>query len=325
MYSLAIIGVGQLGSRHLQALARLTCPCVIDVVDPSRTSLGIARRRLEEVPPNAAIRRVSYHTAIDTLPQNLDYVIIATTADVRLGVLEALLNGSNVNALVLEKVLFQSLAEYSVAQKLLASHQVQTWVNCVNRVYQIYCEIRKFFAPEPLRYFQVRGGDWGLGSNSIHYLDILGMLTDAVPVSIDTSELDPVLIPSKRNNFMEFTGMLRGKYEGGVCFEITSVAKSSARLLLTLRSENRTCVIDESSGGAVFFNAAIGGIWESKLFKMPLLSEIGTAIAMQILTHGICDLPSFQQSMNYHYPLIKALSAHAAAFNGTPPDFCPIT
>jgi hypothetical protein len=327
LYSLAIIGVGQLGSRHLQALSRLTLPCEIYVIDPSNSSLEIARQRFNETPLNAFIREVHYHTVTDVLPRTLDYVIVATTADVRLGVLESLLKGSKVTSMLLEKVLFQRLDEYTIAKNLLETYQIRTWVNCVYRTYPICSEIREFFSSEPLRYMQVRGGDWGLGCNSIHYLDILSMLTDALPVSFFTSDLDSMLVPSRRKNFQEFTGMLRGKYAGGVDFEITSVAGSSARLLLTLRSEHRTCIIDETSGGAVFFNSNVGsgGTWECKKFKIPLLSELGATIATQILTHGTCALPTYEQSMGYHLPLIKALGAHAAACNGTPPDFCPIT
>jgi len=314
-----------LGSRHLQALARLTLPCEIDVIDPSPSSLELARQRFKETPPNEFVREVRYHTAICALPRTLDYVVVATTSDVRLEVLESLLKCTNVTSMLLEKVLFQRLDEYTLAKNLLEIHKVRTWVNSIMRAFPIYSEIREFFVSEPLRYFQVRGGNWGLGCNSIHYLDILGMLTDAVPVSISTSDLDGVLIPSKRKNFLEYTGMLRGKYTGGVDFEITSIAGSSARLLLTLRSEHRTCIIDEASGETVFSNAVDGSRWVCKKFIMPFLSEFSTRIAEQILTQGTCDLSTFEQSMLYHLPLIKALGAHAAACNGTPPDFCPIT
>ena len=267
IYKLAIVGAGQLGSRHLQALARLSLPCEIDVVDPSSQSLEIARQRFDEIPPNAAIRAVRYHSAIDALPKTLDYVIVATTSDVRLRVIEALLKHASIGSMLLEKVLFQRVDEYARAQELLESHQVRTWINCVNRVFPIYSEIREFFAAEPLRYFQVRGGDWGLGCNSIHYLDILGMLTNALPESICTESLDRTLVQSKRKNYQEFTGILRGTYSGEVAFEIASLAQSSAPLQLMFRSEKRSCVFDEKSGAAVFFTTENGGEWKMKNFK----------------------------------------------------------
>jgi len=325
VFTLAIIGAGQLGSRHLQALARLSLPCQIDVVDPSPQSLEIARQRFDEMPPNAAIREVRYHSTIDALPRSLDYVIVATTANVRLRVIEALLNHASITSILLEKVLFQRADEYALALQLLESHRVRAWVNCVNRVFPIYAEISKFFATESLRYFQVRGGDWGLGCNSIHYLDILGMLTNALPELISTLDLDRTLVSSKRKNYQEFTGVLRGKYAGGIEFEIASFAASSARLQLIFRSENRTCVFDERSGAAAFFKSEDDCGWECKKFKMPYLSETGTMVATQILSEGTCALPTFEQSTAYHLPLIRALGTHAAACNGTSSDICPIT
>lgn len=325
MYSIAIIGAGQLGSRHLQALARLALPCWISVVDLSAASLQVARERFAQMPANPAINGVDYYAAISQLPGQLDYVIVATTADVRLRVIESLLAQSQVKALLLEKVLFQRLSEYQVAKDLIKRSGVQAWVNCLNRVYPVYTEIRQFFAGETLRYFQVRGGQWGLGCNGIHYLDILGFMTGAAPECISTDGVDGAMIPSKRENFKEFTGVLRGSYSQGAQFEIVSLADTTDRLQLTFRSDNRSCVFDELTGAAAFFDAEKGGGWVNKEFRMPYLSEVGTEVATEILTQGSCGLTSFEESLTYHLPFIQAMGAHAAVCGQVNSDSCPIT
>lgn len=324
MYRLAVIGAGQLGGRHLQGLARLALPCEIEVVDPSPVSLDTARHRFAEMPPNSAIVSVNYHSSIETLPSTLDYAVIATTADVRLSVLQTLLAGRKVRSVLLEKVLFQYQGDYAVAKALLASHKVQAWVNCPRRAFPIYDVVRDFFAEEPLKYFQVMGGGWGLGCNSIHFIDLLGGLTGQIPTEISTTDLDNVLVPSKRKNFMEFTGSLRGRF-GATRFEITSFAESSARMLITLRSESRTCVIDEGAGRAFFFDGKRQTPWERQTFEVPFLSHLSTAIATQILTEGSSKIATFEQSMAYHLPLLATLGAHAARTQGTPANFCPVT
>lgn len=324
MYRIAVIGAGQLGGRHLQGLARLALPCEIEVVDPSPVSLDAARQRFAEMPPNPAVLSVNYHSSIEALPSTLDYVVVATTADVRLSVLQALLTDRNVRAVLLEKVLFQCQGDYAVAKALLATHKVQAWVNCPRRSFPIYGLIQDFFADEPLKYFQVMGGGWGLGCNSIHFIDLLGMLTGNLPTDISTVDLDKVLVPSKRKNFMEFTGSLFGRF-GDTRFEITSLAESSARLLLTLRSESRTCVVDEAAGRAFFFDVKRQTQWEHRDFEVPFLSNLSTSIATQILTEGTSEVATFEQSTAYHLPLLAALGAHAAQTQGTPADFCPVT
>ena len=324
MYRIAVIGAGQLGGRHLQGLARLSMPCEIEVVDPSPDSLDTARQRFAEMPLNSALVSVNYHASIETLPSTLDYAVIATTADVRLAVLETLLAGRKVRSVLLEKVLFQYQGDYAVAEALLASHKVRAWVNCPRRAFPIYDVVRDFFAEEPLKYFQVMGGGWGLGCNSIHFIDLFGMLTGKIPTEISTADLDNVLVSSKRKNFMEFTGSLRGRF-GDTRFEITSFAESSARLLLTLRSESRTCVIDETAGHAFFFDGKRQTPWERQNFEVPFLSHLSTSIATQILTEGSSKIATFEQSMAYHLPLLAALGAHAALTQGTPANFCPVT
>lgn len=324
-YQLAIIGAGQLGSRHLQALARLAYPCEINVVDPIPAALDLARQRFIEMPPNSAVRTVRYHASIDALPRKLDYVIIATTADVRLSVMQALLLHASVRWMLLEKVLFQRLTDYQSAQELLSAHHVRAWVNCPRRCWSIYSELREFFQLDPLRYFQVMGGGWGLGCNSVHFLDLLGLLTRSVPTLVSTVSLDAALTPSKRKGYIEFTGSICGEYRGGARFEMTSLLDSSARLLLTLHSETRTAVIDEAGGCAFLLDTHGGRSWTRREFQSPLLSQLGTSVAADILTTGNTLLATFEQSTAYHIPLIEALSAHAAMASGTPPDFCPIT
>ena len=325
MYRLAIIGAGQLGSRYLQGLAHFEFPCEIDVVDPSRSSLDIARQRFEEIPKNSLIQEVRYHTSVKALPQILDLVIVATNSDVRFDVLKELLGQSKVGFLLLEKVLFQRANEYEQARNLLTIHQVKAWVNCTRRAFPIYSDIRDFFADDPLRHMQVRGGDWGLGCNGIHFLDIFGMLTNSPIESISTEGLDTELISSKRKGFFEFTGTLSGVYASGASFEITSLVESHARILIMLRSEARTCLVDEAGSVAFFMDVNNGGTWEKSEFKIPRLSDLSHILVAQILTKQTSELPTYEESAKYHLPFIYSLAQHGAKYHALSTDLCPIT
>jgi predicted dehydrogenase len=321
MKQLAIIGAGQLGSRHLQGLARLAIQCDITVVDPMPASLDVARQRFEEMPPNPAIQSVRYVVSIDDLPQHLDYVIVATTANVRMQVLRGLLAAHCVRFLLLEKVLFQHVAEYAEAQALLEAAGVRVWVNCPRRSFAIYQELHEFFAGDRLRALSAVGGNWGLGCNSIHFIDLFALLSGGRPESLSGDGLDAQLIPSKRKDFMEFTGSLRGSI-GGAQFDITSLSGSTAKLIVTIRGDQRTCVVDEGGGKAFLFD---GTAWQEKNFRTPFLSELGAEIASDILTRGDCSLTSYAESQAYHLPLVRCLAAHAAAGSGGDGDYCPVT
>lgn len=324
MYSIAVIGAGQLGSRHLQGLIRLDLDSKIFVVDPSSDSLRIAQNRVTEMGAPGAAERVTYHTSLSELPDLIDYAVIATAADVRLSVLQSLVCGRSVRNLLLEKVLFQRIGDYQIASDLLQCTGTKAWVNCPRRAFPIYQTVRQFFEGQVLRHFQVHGGNWGLGCNSIHFLDLLGFLTGEVPRNLSTSGLDRKLIASKRANFYEFTGSLRGQC-GAAAFDITSVPESSMRLMVTIRSEGRTCFIDEAGGQAFFHDGALPEPWSQQRFRNPFVSEQSTAIAYDVLANDRSVLTAFADSTAYHLPLIQALGTHAADVLGTPIDFCPIT
>src|SRR5436190_18734178 len=105
MKNIAIIGAGQLGSRHLQALAFVNEPISIQVIDRSADALNIAENRFNEN-RKTFHGQISYHTDISNLVKNIDVAIIATGSSGRKKIIEQLLSHSSVRYLILEKFLF---------------------------------------------------------------------------------------------------------------------------------------------------------------------------------------------------------------------------
>ena len=77
MKNIALIGAGQLGSRHLQALAQVKQPISIQVIDSSSDSLKVAEARFNEVSSNFK-GKISFHNDISSLEKNIDVAIVAT-------------------------------------------------------------------------------------------------------------------------------------------------------------------------------------------------------------------------------------------------------
>src|SRR5438105_962294 len=107
--TVAVIGVGRIGLRHLQGVMSVG-DAEIWVVDPSSDALTRARAEFtgvaeHRVPPTFA-------TDVRDLPASIDVAIVATSADIRRAMVEDLLHGRDVRHIVLEKVLFQRLADY---------------------------------------------------------------------------------------------------------------------------------------------------------------------------------------------------------------------
>jgi hypothetical protein len=78
MIRVALIGAGQLGSRHLQALARLPAGSRVTMVEPSEASRSTAQSRWAEVAGQGIA--VEFVEGLGQLSGEIDVAIVATTA-----------------------------------------------------------------------------------------------------------------------------------------------------------------------------------------------------------------------------------------------------
>ena len=139
----AIIGAGQLGSRHLQGLTKIRQEIQITVVDPNPTALETAKKRYHEILKNPFIQSVAYVDSLEEFDEPVELAIIATKADVRRNVTEELVSNSKVKYLILEKVVFQSVADFKAVMSLLKENSIKAWVNCSRRMFLIFRELKK--------------------------------------------------------------------------------------------------------------------------------------------------------------------------------------
>ena len=96
-----VIGCGNIGSRHIQALTKLPFNTHVEIVDPNLNSHKIAQSRLNEVSYDKQKHEFFWYTSISELKQkNSDLVIIATTAMNRISILEQLLLLNNLKFLI---------------------------------------------------------------------------------------------------------------------------------------------------------------------------------------------------------------------------------
>lgn len=323
MKQVLIIGAGQLGSRHLQGLARSSQPLSIHLLDPSTESLARARQRFEEIDGWQRHSLSTVASAAD-LPPSIDLAISATTSDHRLASLKTVLAATRVDALVLEKVLFRSLEEYADAEDLLAKHGVRTWVNCARRMFPGYQALKEFFADDTPQLLQVTGGEWGLGCNGIHFVDLFAFLVGTTAIEFSTAELDPIVHPGKRAGFAEYSGALVGRAASRQLL-LQSTHGGRQRHLILIRSAGRTALVDEVAGAVRLLDEQ-AGTWDEQAFRCPYQSELTAQIADQVLAGHELNLPSFAESAQLHKSFISALLDHHNRHSGEiETSICPIT
>jgi len=324
MYKIAIIGAGQLGSRHLQGLAKSSFSISIEIVDPFEESLNIAKTRFNEINRSEYITSINYYQSIDKLSDKIDLVIVATGANVRSKVVTELLSKKEVNNLILEKVLFQTIEEYRIVEELLNKTNTKCWVNHPRRMFPVYKSLKNELENASSISYNLQGGDWGLGCNALHFIDHLSFLTNSNDLKIDNTYLDNKIYDSKRQGFSEINGLLVGSLSNNT-FTLSSNVHST-QSIFTIVSDIIVIRIDELKGEMNISRKNNDWIWELKKEKIVYFqSELTNILINDILIEKKCDLPTYEDATKLHIPFITSLLDHMKKVTGIKQHKCPIT
>jgi predicted dehydrogenase len=326
MIHCAIIGAGQIGSRHLQALCHLEKPTRVDLVDPSDESLHTARDRYEEaISSSKQDTKLYCHHSLDGLPAALDIVIIATNSAVRKKIIKDVIEKYFVKNFILEKVLFQSKDQFVEVDTLLKESSIPTWVNCWMRTTDLFKQIKSALNLNDPIQMKINGPQWGMGTNSIHFIDLLSFFTGCVDYSFTGVHLKNKVLDSKREGFKEFMGHLEGENSRGDSLDLICNDEQDGPITIEIRNglEKFTLI----TNFADHFNFISSNDLASRLGKvsLPYQSEMTHIWVNDILTKGSCDLPIYANSMNLHLELISVFTEHLKKITGKEIDACPIT
>ncbi|MEI8278347.1 MAG: Gfo/Idh/MocA family oxidoreductase [Bacteroidota bacterium] len=324
--NVALIGAGQIGSRHLQGLALSKIPLNIQLIDPSNESLDLARKRYEEVTP-AAEHLLTLHNSINDVFADIDVAIVATSSNVRRAVVEQLLSTINVKYLILEKVLFQKIEDYEAVSKLLVNKNVSAWVNHPRRMQQFYKDLQTEIGTETHINMNVIGNNWGLACNALHFLDLYAFITSSTELAVNTQCLDAKILDSKRSGFVEFTGTLTGNDIKGNSYTLSCFDTHIVPTHILFSTPTKRILINEGDCADVLVaNEATNWKYELRETFQPLYqSKLSGILAEDLLSKATCDLPTYNSSSSLHVSFISALLQHINTITGKIHTTCPIT
>jgi len=324
MKTVSVIGAGQLGSRHLQALALSDIEILIEVVEPFDQARDVAKQRFEEMPENDNIKGISFFSSILDLSNELDLVVVATNSDVRSDVVTDLLNSKKVDNLILEKVLFQKEEEYLNMDKLLTKTKTKCWVNHPRRIFPFYQSLKDKLSGSKQINFSVSGGNWGLGCNGLHFLDVFEFLSSNNNTVIDNSNLEKEIVETKRKGFVEFNGMLTGSI--GVNTFSINCFKEQFPISFSITSDKLNITIDESKGWYSIVEKSAE--WDRIVNNEKIIyfqSELTHSLLKDIFSKNDCGLATYGEAMHLHLKFLQSLIDHMNSFSKTQYDHCPIT
>ncbi len=302
-----IVGVGNIGSRHLQALKAINIPLDIFVIDPNPDSLKQAKEMYDSMPSNKQIHEVTYTSSIKKLGQEIDIAIIATNSDIRRKVIEKLIEFNQVNNFLLEKLLFQKVEDYHFIKDLLKINNCRAWVNCNRRITPTYNnKIKNWFNKKKLFYYNISGSLYGLMTNVIHEIDYMTYLLESNDFYVDTTYLDSKLIQSKRKGFLEMTGILQIHFKNGSHGFFARYPSGRLSEMTIIESDTDRCIINLIEEVSWIKNIQKLG-WKTFNAMLTYQSELTTTIIENILNKDKSYLPSYKNSMTIHLKLLEPI------------------
>lgn len=305
--SVCIIGAGNIGSRHLQALSKVTLPLSIQVIDPSIDSLTLAKQRYSEAKIHNN-HQVEYFQNLNKINSQIDVAIIATSSNIRSLVTKKLLEKAEVRYIIFEKILFDQNVQYTEMVKLLAKNKCKAWVNCSMRTDPFYSGLKKDFKNFPITYI-VHGSSHGLITNAIHYIDHMAYLTNCYDYTINTTLLDKTPIKSKRDGFLELNGTLNVFFKNGSYGSFICYPSGNAPFTIEILSEKYYCLMKPLENQLLISNSKSNWKWKLETISFLYQSQMTNIVISSLLKSGSCTLTPFDISIRMHLNLLEPIKS----------------
>ena len=302
-----IVGVGELGSRHAQSLATLVELEELILVDPSPSSL---ERATERVASTGYKGRVSTFTRLHHPVGQIELAVVATSSIQRLSSLESVIEFSKPSHVLLEKLLTPSGAQLSELESIIANSDSQFWVNCPMPFFDHYRHIEEALSQtgdrRQLSYI-VTGGNYGLVTNLIHYLDHFSKLSGSSLIDLRLRD-GYHEIQSKRAGYSEIIGCFFGETEKGDKFSVEfDPNKNGESLIIEISRGDSTFRIDEI--GLVLHEGDLNGPQAQSPITIPKQSEL-THKSLELLLNGTSPMwAKVNKSIELHRWIFSALQA----------------
>lgn len=320
---IAVIGAGQIGSRHIQGALKVASREIhIDVIEPDDKATQTSRQRNNEIISKVGI---DYHKNITGLNGAYEAVIICTNSNNRLDIIKDLFNQIDIKVLILEKVVFQSINEFEEFEVLLKNKKTKVYVNHPRRMYSFYEDLKMELKAQntEITHINVSGNDWGLACNGLHFIDLVTYLTGSKPISISNNQLENI-IPSKRKGFIEITGHLWIKFDNHSSLLISSLNGNNKSTSIEIICPEIKYRIEEGDRSIItkFTNSK----WQSDTpIRAPFQSELTKYLIEDILQDKEPKITPLLISKTCHTLFLESLKDFATKKSGKEYKQIPIT
>lgn len=319
--NIILVGCGNIGSRHLQALVKLPFSVDIHVVEQSNKSKNLAKIRLNEIKFDQKNHSIFWYDSIQKISKISDLVIVSTLSEGRVRLIQNLLKKKNKKFLI-EKPVCQSSKEYKNLLQQFRLFKATGWVNTNRRYFESYKKIKQELKNSKFFDIHVFSTSSGLGTNAIHFIDLFSWITNDSKIKLNGDFLFPKLFPNKRGRrFKEFYGTIIGSGKNGSSLTLNFFPSHTESIFLTISTNTSNYVIDELNQ----YTFKIGLHPKKLKFSYEHVSNLTTSVVQDILVKNTSLLPKLSESYLAHVELFRIFNLHVKKQLKRDISLCPIT
>jgi len=319
--SIILVGCGVIGSRHLQAIAKINEKLEIHVVEPREEAISVGKSRLDEVNQDLQ-HEIFWHKNITEIKNPSNLVIIATQAKGRVDLVNQLLINGN-KRFLLEKIVCQSDSEYDSLIQNLQNNNAKAWVDASRRYFSSYQKLKEFFKNDEPFYMAVTASYPGLGRDAIHFIDLFSWFSNDAHIQLNGENLIDDVFPNKRGkDLMEFAGTLTGTSKNSF-LSMTFFPEGNFPNLVQLVGKDNSFIINEPNNQIL--HAKTNDQEKTVEFNFEYSSDLTTKIVQDILQKDECLLPTVRYSSYAHKELFRVFNLHLKKIFKQEREICPIT
>ena len=318
-YNVAILGLGALGKGHLSSILNSKLAMDIYCYDINECAMeGFCWDN------KFANKKINIINTLMHLPEKIDFALFAMTSNSRREMFDKVISCCEVKNILFEKVLFQSVGDYTHVRDTIKNLGINAWVNCSRRQMESYQSLKKELAGATEMQISISGGEWGLACNVIHELDIIEFLSGSDATVVNKMELLPVIVDSKRKGFKEIFGTISGNSGKKCMFSITCMKDTQVPLVMTISTDIGQYIIFESEQKMIFLTKVNDYEMREVDFVIPYQSQMTQFVIEDILLRHKSRLTEFEDSSRLHLKIIKPFLQFFRE-NGMETELCPIT
>ena len=305
-----IVGFGGMGCRHAQSLINSFTESITYIFEPND---DVFKKNINLIGQqhNKDIVRLS---KLGQFNDVIDLCVIATSAGPRFDILKELLD-YEIKNFILEKVVFQSDYQFEEILKIVSGKNI--YINFVNRYFENYIKIKEQINNEQFS-MNIIGGEFGLGSNALHYFDLFKYFGGS-KLKLDKFLLSENTKGNKRGNqYKEIFGQISISSEDGSSLNISSDPLRKGDVEIILKSSKSTHIINEGLSNHIDF-----GINDIQI--SPLLIEYTSSLTGKIfkdILESRCLLPTLNNTQDIHSIFFESINK---SLNLKIEDLCPVT